>query len=192
MEAFNLPFRPGAGSSKEKDQKKTSDFFAKNGKGKGRAGTTVNGAQAGEGLGGARTETGMGSKRKRSAEGETEGEGDDEQVIDVDGADDADDDDEVEVLPTPPKRTRPPAEASPEWEMSDVEGDAPDLTKSAPARPAAPSPEWELSDNEEPAANKDKDKTGGLELNGTLMWKDPLGSDSDEADEEPAAKRAKV
>ncbi|KAG7570971.1 hypothetical protein FFLO_01065 [Filobasidium floriforme] len=91
MEAFNLPFRPGAGSSKEKDQKKTSDFFTKNGKGKGRAGTT-----------------------------------------------------------------------------------------------------WELSENEEPAANKDNDKKEGLELNGTLMWKDPLGSDSDEADEEPVVRRAKV
>jgi hypothetical protein len=187
MEAFNLPFRPGAGSSKEKDQKKTSDFFTKNGKGKGRAGTTVNGAQAGEGVIG---EAETGTKRKRSAEGESEGDGG--QVIDVDGAEDADDDGEVEVLPTPPKRTRLPAEASPEWEMSDVEEDAPDVTKSTPARPAAPSPEWELSENEEPAANKDNDKKEGLELNGTLMWKDPLGSDSDEADEEPAAKRAKV
>jgi hypothetical protein len=185
MEAFNLPFRPGAGSSKEKDQKKTSDFFTKNDKGKSKAGTKVNGTQGEMG-------TGTGSKRKRSAEGEPEGEGDDEQVIDVDGVEDAEDDDEVEVLPTPPKRTRPPAEASPEWEMSDAEGDVPDPTKSAPARPAAPSPEWELSDNEEPAAKKDDDKTGGLELNGTLMWKDPLGSDSDEADEEPAAKKAKV
>jgi hypothetical protein len=174
MEAFNLPFRPGAGSSKEKDQKKTSDFFTKNDKGKGKAGTKVNGTQG-------ETGTGTGSKRKRSAEGEPEGE-----------VEDAEDDDEVEVLPTPPKRTRPPAEASPEWEMSDAEGDVPDPTKSAPARPAAPSPEWELSDNEEPAAKKDDDKTGGLELNGTLMWKDPLGSDSDEADEEPAAKKAKV
>jgi hypothetical protein len=189
MEAFNLPFRPGAGSSKEKDQKKTSDFFAKNDKGKSKAGTKVNGTQGEMGTG---TGTGTGSKRKRSAEGETDGEGDDEQVIDVDGVEDAEDDDEVEVLPTPPKRTRRPAEASPEWEMSDAEGDVPDPTKSAPARPATHSPEWELSDNEEPAAKKDKDKTVGLELNGTLMWKDPLGSDSDEADEEPAAKKAKV
>jgi hypothetical protein len=159
MEAFNLPFRPGAGSSKE--QKKTSDFFTKS-KGKGKGAT--NGAQAGE-EGEVRT---TGSKRKRPVEGDGE-------VINVDQVEDQDDD--FQVLPTPPKRSEPPTDASPEWEMSDTE-DAP--AKSA-RPPAPPSPEWEMSDTKEP-------------LNGILStpWEDPLGSDSDEGDEEPAAKRAKV
>lgn len=184
MEAFNLPFRPGAGSSKE-DPKKTSDFFTKSGKKKGRT----------KGTGGVT----VGEKRKRSAE---DGEG---EAIDVDAQekdaedDDNEDEDDVQVLPTPAtKRPKAPATPSPEWELSDEE---PSIAKSAP-RPAAPSPEWEMSDPEESSSSKtaapatttvvttsgdiDTDKTAELQSNGMLSaavpWKDPLGSDSDEAE----------
>ena len=167
MEAFNLPFRPGAGSSKE--QKQTSDFFSKSkGKDKGATNGTL-------GEDGDETEL-TGSKRKRVENG-------DGNVNDIDQAEDEDDD--VQVLPTPAQRSKASGEASPEWEDSDTETPA----KSA-RPPAAPSPEWEMSDHEEPPADKGTE----LQSNGMLSapWKDPLASDSDEDDSEPATKKARL
>jgi hypothetical protein len=92
MDAFNLPFRPGAGSAKEK--KTGSDFFKK-ADGKDLSATT-------DGTNGGIT----GGKRKRASTV-------DGPVIDVDLQDD-----DIEMLPTPKKR---PDQASPEWEASDTE-----------------------------------------------------------------------
>jgi len=101
MDAFNLPFRPGAGSAKEK--KTGSDFFRKT---DGKDSSTTTDGTNGDITGGKR-------KRASTVEG---------PVIDVDLQDD-----DIEMLPPPKKR---PDQASPEWEASDTE-DAPAVSAPA-------------------------------------------------------------
>jgi hypothetical protein len=149
MDAFNLPFRPGAGTAKEK---KTGSHFFKRGDGKDSSKMVT--STEGEITGG---------KRKRSSAGDGAAAGDG-AVIDVDL-----EDDDIEMLPTPKKKAD---QASPEWEASDTE-----QSPAVSAEAAEASPEWEMSDHDGPDQDTGGALEANGML--SAPWKDPLDSDSE-------------